>query len=118
MKQFKGKAVFLRAKGETPFEYGVYRQEPVIFYDDLIPTWEELCAVSNIHEFPVQVPGRSRYRANYWLEGQARTIIWLLNPFNVPSYASDDKQDDRQALFWARFNVLRWHGVDKKWYVF
>lgn len=115
---FAGKAVFIRPATETPFEYGSYCQQQVIIYDDFVPKWEEFVAVSNVHNVETHVPGRSRYRPNYFREGQARVIIWLLNPFNLPSYAKDDKSDERQALFEARFNVLRWNARDKEWYVF
>lgn len=116
--QFKGKAVYLRPATDSPFEYGSYCQEQVIIYDDLVPKWEEFVQVSNIHDVETHVPGKSRYRPNYFKEGQARVIIWLLNPFNLPSYARDDGQDERQALFEARFNVLRWNARDACWYVF
>lgn len=116
-KQFKGRAVYMRPNNDTPFEYGVYSQQPVIIYDDCVPRWEELVEVTNIHDIERQVPGKSRYRANFWELGQARVVIWLLNRFNVPPYARDDGRDERQALFHARFNILSWHNVYKEWLV-
>lgn len=83
-----------------------------------MPKWEELNDVSNVHDCEKQTPGRSRYRTNYWPEGQARTIIWLLNPVNLPSYANDSGMDDRYEFFIARFNVMRWNKRDNCFYIF
>lgn len=95
------------AQNEFPFEFGSYHKEPVIVYDDALPILDELIDVTGVHDITKHVWGRSRYTANTWEEGQARVVIWLLNPQRLPQWARPGHE--RYPIFKARFNFMEWN---------
>jgi len=117
---FANTKAYMRPNAKTYiFEYGVYNQEPVIIYDDIVPKLDELINVSNVWMIQQNVPGESRYNPNYWKLGQRRVIIWLMNEERLPDYAI--KGNERYKIFRSRFRFLkatvsgdntRWDEVD------
>lgn len=108
-KEFKGKRVHVRPKNDKyggPFERECYDGEDVVIYDDVVPKLEELIDVGNVFEIKTQTYGGQRYGNNYWPLGQARVMVWLLNPDNLPEYAM--RGAPRYDIFKARFNFLQW----------
>lgn len=79
---FAGCRVFCRAPTEFPFE--TYEGEEVIIYDDIIPKFSELSAVSNVYKIKTHVPGKVRYRSCHWPLNQERIMIVLSN--ELPQY--------------------------------
>lgn len=108
---FKGKAVYLRpmSNDKYPFEIGAYHQEQVVLYDDKVPKLQEFIDVGEIHELRKDTYGESRYTPNYWKQGQARVIVWLINPQNLPDYARRGHKN--YEIFKARFNFLQYDPV-------
>lgn len=102
---FEGKQVFSRGKGlKSPFETGMYKGEPVIIYDDVVPSIAEMIAVTEVYYIRTHVYGSSRYTGNYWPLRQARTIIWVLNPSRLPEWAKPGNEN--YDIFKTRFNIL------------
>lgn len=111
--EFKGKKVHMRPKNEKyggPFEFNTYNGEQVVLYDDTVPKLDELIDVANIFEIKTQTYGGQRYQNNYWPLGQARVIIWMLNPEQLPEYAQQGNQ--RYKIFKQRFNFMQWEHPD------
>lgn len=103
---FANKKAYMRPNAKVYiFEYGVYMQEPVIIYDDIVPRLDELIDVSNVWMVKKNVPGESRYNPNYWAQGQRRVIIWLMNEERLPDYTSPT--NERYKIFKSRFNFLK-----------
>lgn len=139
LKCLQGRAWYNRPATDYPFEYGLYRQEEVVVYDDVVPRLEELLSVCNPVYDQAHVYGKSRYRPNFWQANQARVVIWLLNPESLPSYAKapeekvdapmdeepregvwvskpDAAPDNRFPIFASRFNCLRFvNGEFQPW---
>lgn len=75
--QFKMQQAYVPAAGKFPFEH--YNNEPVIVYDDRLPCFKEVAAVSNTHWLATHVWGDVRYTAKFWEMGSSRNIIVLTN---------------------------------------
>lgn len=111
--EFKGKKVHIRPKDTKyggPFELNTYSGAQVVIYDDTVLKLEELIDVANIWELKVQTYGAQRYQNNYWPIGQARVIIWMLNPESLPDYAKVGNA--RYNIFKARFRFLNYYKND------
>lgn len=104
MKEFKGSRTYMRPTTQYPYEYGSYRQEQVIIWDDIWPKIEEILDVTGVFEMEKQTYGPSRYNVNHWKTSQARVVIWLLNPQNMPSYTLPG--DKNYEVFNSRFNTM------------
>lgn len=124
LKCLQGKAWYNRPNTKYPFEYGMYRQEQVVVYDDIVPKLDELLSVCNPVYDPIHVYGSSRYKPNYWEANQARVVIWLLNPESLPAYAKREESfvagctdpvpaDPRYPIFASRFNCLSY--INSEW---
>jgi hypothetical protein len=103
MQELSGTKTYWRPNSDYPYEADAYHGEQVIVIDDIWPKLEELLDICQVYEMEKQVYGKSRYRANYWKQGQARVIVWLLNEQNRPDYTREG--DKRFPIFSARFNV-------------
>jgi len=108
-KTFAGKKVFSRPKGvKTPFEAALYHGEELIIYDDVVMPIAEIIAVTDTYYIRTHVYGSSRYHANFWPLGKARTVIWVLNPSRLPDWAKPG--DKNYSIFQTRFNVMERDG--------
>lgn len=92
---FDGQRVYL-APIDSKYRFEDYDGEPIIIYDDVIPSIEELIEVSNTYSLKKARIGGKRYEQGYWPLKQSRIIIILLN--NGPSYITDER-------FISRFNI-------------
>lgn len=81
---FAGQRVFTRAP--TDYHFEGYEGEKVIIYDDIIPKFEELSAVSNVYKIKTRVPGSVRFETIHWPLNQERIMIVLTN--NPPQYGA------------------------------
>lgn len=95
---FRGCRVYMRPQGADTPPFECYRDEEVIIYDDVVPKYEELVAVSNVWHVPVAVYGKVRYTNRFWKLGQQRRILLLLN--QLPEYG------DRMEGFHSRFKLI------------
>lgn len=91
---FKGKAVFKAANNRYPMDD--YENEQIIIFDDFIPKNSLLLNISDIHHIRTCI-GDTRFKNKYFLNGQQRWIIIMLN--TLPSYSEYEN-------FQARFNII------------
>lgn len=88
-----------------------YENEPIIIYDDVVPTLNELLYVSNVYYIPTQYPGKVRYKCKYFATDVRRMMIVISNHTPDHYYWSDEKMsasdvEVRQEQFNTRFNVF------------
>lgn len=113
-KEFAGRKAYMRPteqKNRNLFEALSYGNEAVIIYDDCNPLYNEMLDVSNVWELEKQVFGNSRYFPKYWKTGQARVMIWICNPSQLPDWARPSHNDYEK--FKARFRFMEgmvWEG--------
>lgn len=93
---FENMKVYLRSNNNYPYEQ--YRDEDLIIFDDLTPTFAEIAAITATFKIRTQVFGNVRYNSKFWKLGHTRTIIVISNM--KPQY------HDLQEAFEARFNVI------------
>lgn len=68
-----------RCSADPKYRFERYRGEEIIIFDDCIPTWEEMVAISNTTPHKVEVPGGSRYTRVYFEPNTVRTMIIISN---------------------------------------
>lgn len=93
---FGGLKVYLRSSNKYPYEQ--YRDEDLIIFDDITPSFAEIAALTNTYKIRTQVFGDVRYSSKYWKLGHTRTVIIISN--KSPEY------HDLQDAFEARFEVI------------
>lgn len=75
--------MYRRAAG-AQFPFDNYLQEQIILYDDNMPKFEEIVAVSNYYQSPTNILGHQRYNTKQWKAKQHRLMIVLTN--HMPEY--------------------------------
>lgn len=89
---------------DTRSRYEGYLGQPVIYFNDCIPTFHELIALCDVRPFRVKVPGFTRYRNTYFAAGSVRIVIIVLNI--IPDYGSYELQ----SAFASRFSGYEFFG--------
>jgi len=77
-KTFKGVRIYSPRMGKYPYE-GFNNAEIIVYDDRNDVTFQEFSEVINVHDYKKPIYGEVRFKREYWVIGEVRTVIVLSN---------------------------------------